>query len=94
MSPTYDALKKLAVGLGISVPQLFTPAPQARVNGRMAVTKAGEGAAQLTDHYEHELLAEALTQKRMLPTVRASGPVGSRSSAAGCGTRGRSSSTC
>ena len=25
MSPTYDALKKLAVGLEISVPQLFTP---------------------------------------------------------------------
>ena len=25
MSPTYDALKKLAVGLQISVPQLFTP---------------------------------------------------------------------
>ena len=25
MSPTYDALKKLAVGLDISVPQLFTP---------------------------------------------------------------------
>ncbi len=67
MSPTYDALKKLAVGLGISVPQLFTPAPQARVNGRMAVTKVGEGTAQLTTTYEHELLAETLTQKRMLP---------------------------
>ena len=25
MSPTYEALKKLAVGLEISVPQLFTP---------------------------------------------------------------------
>ena len=25
MSPTYEALKKLAIGLGISVPQLFTP---------------------------------------------------------------------
>src|SRR4028118_1868136 len=42
MSPTYDALKKLAVGLGISVPQLFTPAPGAQVNGRMVVTKSGE----------------------------------------------------
>jgi transcriptional regulator with XRE-family HTH domain len=67
MSPTYDALKKLAVGLGISVPQLFTPAPRAQVNGRMVVTKGGEGAAQLTTTYEHELLAEGLSQKRMLP---------------------------
>ena len=67
MSPTYDALKKLAVGLGISVPQLFTPAPRAQVNGRMVVTKSGEGTAQLTTTYEHELLAEGLSQKRMLP---------------------------
>jgi transcriptional regulator with XRE-family HTH domain len=67
MSPTYDALKKLAVGLGISVPQLFMPAPRAQVNGRMAVTKAGEGTAQLTTTYQHELLAESLTLKQMLP---------------------------
>ncbi len=67
MSPTYDALKKLAVGLGISVPQLFTPAPRAQVNGRMVVTKASEGASQLTTTYEHELLAEGLTRKQMLP---------------------------
>lgn len=67
MSPTYEALKKLAVGLGISVPQLFTPAPRAQVNGRMAVTRAGEGTAQPTATYEHELLAESLTRKHMLP---------------------------
>lgn len=67
MSPTYDALKKLAVGLGISVPQLFTPAPAPQANGRMTVTRAGEGAAHLTTTYEHELLAESLSRKRMLP---------------------------
>ena len=77
MSPTYDALKKLAVGLGISVPQLFTPAPRVQVNGRMTVTRAGEGTAQLTATYEHELLAESLTRKQMLPyraRIRARGP--------------------
>ncbi|MCV2865754.1 helix-turn-helix domain-containing protein [Albidovulum sediminicola] len=67
MSPTYEALKKLAEGLSISVPQLFTPAAQAQVNGRMAVTKSGEGQAHLTTTYEHELLAAALTRKQMLP---------------------------
>ncbi|MGR3804011.1 helix-turn-helix domain-containing protein [Marinibacterium profundimaris] len=67
MSPTYDALKKLAVGLEISVPQLFTPPQRDQVNGRMAVTKSGEGAQTPTATYEHELLAEQLTQKRMLP---------------------------
>ncbi|MCB1335322.1 MAG: helix-turn-helix transcriptional regulator [Roseivivax sp.] len=67
MSPTYDALKKLAVGLQISVPQLFTPPQREQVNGRMAVTKTGQGALHATATYEHELLAETLTKKTMLP---------------------------
>lgn len=67
MSPTYDALKKLAQGLAITVPQLFTPPSKAQVNGRMTVTRAGEGQAQATATYEHELLAAALTKKQMLP---------------------------
>jgi len=74
MSPTYAALKKLAEGMAISVPQLFTPPSKAPVNGRMAVTVAGSGAAQATATYGHELLAGALTRKQMLPyraTIRA-----------------------
>jgi transcriptional regulator with XRE-family HTH domain len=74
MSPTYEALKKLAGGLSISVPQLFTPPSKAQVTGRMAVTKSGEGQAQATVTYEHELLAASLTKKQMLPyraTIRA-----------------------
>ncbi|THD83083.1 XRE family transcriptional regulator [Aliigemmobacter aestuarii] len=74
MSPTYEALKKLAEGLKISVPQLFTPPSQAQVNGRMAITRTGDGAAHATATYEHELLAPSLRSKRMLPyraTIRA-----------------------
>ncbi|WP_299961947.1 XRE family transcriptional regulator [uncultured Roseobacter sp.] len=67
MSPTYDALKKLATGLEITVPQLFTPPRAGQVNGRMAVTKSGQGTAQATVTYEHELLADTLTKKQMLP---------------------------
>ncbi len=68
MSPTYEALKKLAEGLAISVPQLFTPpAKVAQVSGRMAVTKQGEGNSHATATYEHELLAATLTRKKMLP---------------------------
>jgi transcriptional regulator with XRE-family HTH domain len=74
MSPTYEALKKLALGLGISVPQLFTPAPAPQASGRMVVTKGGAGQAQATTTYEHELLAASLVKKQMLPyraTIRA-----------------------
>jgi transcriptional regulator with XRE-family HTH domain len=74
MSPTYDALKKLAGGLAITVPQLFTTPSKAQVNGRMAVTRLGDGQAQATVTYEHELLAASLSKKQMLPyraTIRA-----------------------
>ena len=67
MSPTYEALRKLAVGLEISVPQLFTPPVENQINGRMASTKSGQGTAHPTTTYEHELLAESLSKKKMLP---------------------------
>ena len=74
MSPTYEAVKKLAEGLKISVPQLFTPAGKAQVSGRMSVTKSGSGQSHVTATYEHELLAGGLSRKEMLPyraTIRA-----------------------
>jgi transcriptional regulator with XRE-family HTH domain len=67
MSPTYDALKKLATGLAVSVPQLFTPPETARANGRMTMTRDGAGLETPTATYEHTLLAANLTQKKMLP---------------------------
>jgi len=67
MSPTFEALKKLAVGLEISVPQLFTPPAKGQMNGRMALTRGDEAARKITTTYEHDLLAERLTQKKMLP---------------------------
>ncbi|MEM8773973.1 MAG: XRE family transcriptional regulator [Pseudomonadota bacterium] len=67
MSPTYDALKKLAEGLKISVPQLFTPPQRDQISGRMSVTKSGQGTKHATSTYEHELLGDALSKKKMLP---------------------------
>lgn len=67
MSPTYEALKKLATGLQISVPQLFTPPSHNQVNGRMVTTPAAQGGELITTTYEHNILAEGLTTKKMLP---------------------------
>lgn len=67
MSPTFDLMKKLALGLGIDLPQLFVPSSNAQVSGRMDVTKAGEGKTLVTPTYEHELLSAGLTKKSMLP---------------------------
>jgi transcriptional regulator with XRE-family HTH domain len=67
MSPTFEAVKKLATGLGISVPQLFTAPKCDRVLARMATTVEGEGKAHVTPTYEHEMLGGTLTSKAMLP---------------------------
>lgn len=67
MSPTFDALRKLATGLEISVPQLFTPPQNGQIMARRDVTLAGEGQTHVTTTYEHELLAASLTKKSMLP---------------------------
>lgn len=67
MSPTYEALRKLAEGLDIAIPQLFTPPSGGQVTARLAVTRLGEGERHATATYEHELLAGALSRKKMLP---------------------------
>ena len=67
MSPTYDAVKKLAQGLGVSVPQLFTAPAQSGAPGLLSVTRPGEGAAHPTGTYEHEIFAADIEAKHMLP---------------------------
>jgi transcriptional regulator with XRE-family HTH domain len=74
MSPSFEAVQKLAHGLGIDVPQLFQPATEEVARGRRVLTRAGTGEQHPTVTYEHEILAADLTPKRMLPyrtTVRA-----------------------
>ncbi|WP_413112878.1 helix-turn-helix domain-containing protein [Thaumasiovibrio sp. DFM-14] len=74
ISPTFQAMQKLAAGLSIDMPQLFSP-PQSHVaSGRFDITLNGEGKPHPTTTYEHELLAVQLRNKKMMPfktTVRA-----------------------
>ena len=67
MSPTFDVVQKLASGLGISMPQLFRPSSQSRTMGRRTITRKDEGRPHPTPTYEHELLCNELTNKRMIP---------------------------
>ncbi len=74
ISPTFQAVQKLATGLNIDIPQLFVNPQDARTSGRRDVTRFGEGRPHPTPTYEHEILANQLTNKKMLPyksTVRA-----------------------
>lgn len=69
ISPTFSAVQKLVAGMGIDIPQLFE-SPTARspsASGRRDITPAGQGKLHPTPTYEHELLANQLSQKRMIP---------------------------
>jgi transcriptional regulator with XRE-family HTH domain len=68
ISPTFQAVQKLASGLGIDIPQLFVPPESGlEANSRLAITRAGEGCTHPTSTYEHELLGVEISHKRMMP---------------------------
>ncbi|MGF1683125.1 helix-turn-helix domain-containing protein [Photobacterium minamisatsumaniensis] len=67
ISPTFQAMQKLAGGLGVDIPQLFAPPKQIKATGRRDITRREEGKPHPTTTYEHELLAVQLTNKKMMP---------------------------
>ena len=67
MSPTFDAVRKLAEGLGISIPQLFTPSAENAGKGRRVIQKSDATEPMPTPTYEHELRCSDFSRKQMLP---------------------------
>ncbi len=71
MSPTYDALLKLAQGFAVDISELFEPhaaeASPAAGSGRRSITRAGQGQTLPTPVYQHRLLCNDLSNKRMTP---------------------------
>ncbi|MDO6706646.1 MULTISPECIES: helix-turn-helix domain-containing protein [unclassified Photobacterium] len=67
ISPTFQAMQKLATGLQIDIPQLFAPPKQIVATGRRDITRKDEGKPHPTTTYEHELLATQLRNKKMMP---------------------------
>ncbi|WP_077314976.1 helix-turn-helix domain-containing protein [Vibrio palustris] len=67
ISPTFQAMQKLAHGLNIDMPQLFEPPEKILATGRRDITKNAMGKPHPTQTYEHELLATQLSHKKMMP---------------------------
>lgn len=67
MSPTYDALLKLATGLDVDLTELFTVRREAVGVGRRSVCRDGSGSVHDTPYYEHMLLCNDLSNKDMVP---------------------------
>jgi len=68
ISPSFHAVQRLTAGLGIDIPQLFVPPKEGpEANGRRDITRLGEGLPHPTTTYEHELLANSISNKKMVP---------------------------
>ncbi|MGI9302972.1 MAG: helix-turn-helix domain-containing protein [Gammaproteobacteria bacterium] len=67
MSPTFDALQKLARGLELEVPQLLVAQSEKGAEGRRCITRKGESARYETDNYVQVPLAADLARKSFLP---------------------------
>ena len=60
MSPTYDALIKLAAGLKIDISELFEPTEKISGIGRRSISRKGTGQSHHTPFYDHILLCNAM----------------------------------
>ncbi|MFZ3082655.1 helix-turn-helix domain-containing protein [Rhodoferax ferrireducens] len=67
MSPTYDALIKLAAGLQIDISELFEPNKNISGSGRRSITRKGSGQSHHTPYYDHTLLCNDMSNKDMIP---------------------------
>jgi transcriptional regulator with XRE-family HTH domain len=67
MSPTFDVLQKIVVGLKINVGELFGFARKTNAGGRRALTRKDAGQHQAYRGYRMEGLATDLAHKTMLP---------------------------
>ena len=67
MSPTYDALIKLAHGFAIDLSDLFESHEPDHGSGRRSITRAGQGQPLNNAYYQHMLLCNDLSHKVMTP---------------------------
>jgi len=68
MSPTFEVLQKVAVGLGVDLDEMLTIPRQVSPSARRSVTRAGHGRRHETPAYAHEFLCTDLTHKLIVPS--------------------------
>ena len=67
MSPTFDALLRLAKGFAIEVPQLLVARSVRGAESRRSIARAGESPSYESDNYAQVPLAAELSHKSFLP---------------------------
>ncbi|TWR96642.1 helix-turn-helix domain-containing protein [Pseudomonas saxonica] len=69
LSPTYEKIAALALGLNVDVGELFSPISKTTPVGRRSVTRRNQGVVHRTDQYSYEMLHTDLADKRFIPMV-------------------------
>lgn len=67
--PGFDIVRRLTKALDLETPQLFLQTGSGNVTGRRDLTRQGDGELRSTPTYDHELLCQDLSSKRMLPYI-------------------------
>jgi len=69
LSPGYETIQRLAVGLDVDVAELFHPRVEPVSTGRRGVTRKGQGVKHRSRQYEYEALAADVSKKQFLPLL-------------------------
>jgi transcriptional regulator with XRE-family HTH domain len=67
VSPSFDILKRICDGLGISLEDFVRPGAKSLVSGRKTATKLGEGVYFTSGQYDYKAHATELSRKGMVP---------------------------
>ena len=67
ISPSFDIMKRICDGLGISIEDLVRPGTKSVVSGRKTTTRKGEGDHFTSGQYDYRAHAAELSRKTMVP---------------------------
>ena len=69
VSPSYENLIRIARAYDIGMERLFSSDQEPSQTTRMTVTKAGQGRKIKSQHYNYEVMCNAISDKQIIPLV-------------------------
>jgi transcriptional regulator with XRE-family HTH domain len=67
ISPSFDIMKRLCDGLGVSIEDFVRPGVKSVVSGRKTTTREGEGDHFTSGQYDYRAHASEISRKAMVP---------------------------
>lgn len=67
ISPSFDIIKRICDGLGLSIEDMVRPGEKSVVSGRKTTTRDGEGEHFTSGQYDYRAHASEISRKAMVP---------------------------